>query len=220
MLLHVLPAGRPLSEREDGLALYVIVQVRRLYPALQAAAVFAVADAVRENFCVGTPPEIQIRTELMDRVAEFGSAAHWLYQEDRITELAKGGNVAFRGVVAFCGHVADGDETVECGETAVLKTCLLSGRPRPSVTCAVSFQVLFSSQVLGKTRRDHAAACKISVLLARNVTHRGHGYVMQLLLPAQLRLMHVEREGSGTVPMYITSTVCVKAERKRPRRSR
>ncbi|CAN8071214.1 unnamed protein product, partial [Agarophyton chilense] len=103
-------SGKNVCQIYDLLALRVIVQPKRADDDSEQAACHAVADVIREHYHTiearakdyiarpkrngyrslhltvlspqgSTPLEIQIRSEKMHHVAEFGAAAHWMYKE-------------------------------------------------------------------------------------------------------------------------------------------
>ncbi len=84
----------------------------------------------------GQPFEIQIRTEEMHRVAEFGIAAHWKYKEGRTEE----GNsdlenrlAWLRGVMEWQGDLKDSKEFINALKTELYSHELLVFTPRGKV---------------------------------------------------------------------------------------
>ena len=84
----------------------------------------------------GQPFEIQIRTEEMHRVAEFGIAAHWKYKEGR-TEADKGNfenRLAWlREVMEWQGDLKDSKEFISALKTELYSHELLVFTPRGKV---------------------------------------------------------------------------------------
>ena len=84
----------------------------------------------------GQPFEIQIRTEEMHRVAEFGIAAHWKYKEGRTEEANSDleNRLAWlRGVMEWQGEVKDSREFVNALKTELYSHELLVFTPRGKV---------------------------------------------------------------------------------------
>lgn len=107
-------SGKSLDDIHDLLALRVIVQPRAAGDADEVAACYDVMAAVNEAWSVvesrskdylanpkpngyrslhttvrslsGTPLEVQVRTEKMHVLAEYGQAAHWIYKETGSSE--------------------------------------------------------------------------------------------------------------------------------------
>lgn len=103
-------SGKKVYEIYDLLALRVIVQPKKADDASENAACYAIAQAIERHYETfgsrakdyiatpkrngyrsvhmtvlpqggSTPLEIQIRSEKMNHVAEFGAAAHWIYKD-------------------------------------------------------------------------------------------------------------------------------------------
>lgn len=103
-------SGKKVYEIYDLLALRVIVQPKKADAEAEHAACYAIADVIKRHFETfdsrdkdyidspkrngyrsvhmtvlphggSTPLEIQIRSEKMHHVAEFGAAAHWIYKQ-------------------------------------------------------------------------------------------------------------------------------------------
>ncbi len=84
----------------------------------------------------GQPFEIQIRTEEMHRVAEFGIAAHWKYKEGRTEEANSDleNRLAWlRGVMEWQGDLKDSKEFINALKTELYSHELLVFTPRGKV---------------------------------------------------------------------------------------
>ena len=84
----------------------------------------------------GQPFEIQIRTEEMHRIAEFGIAAHWKYKEGRTEEAnseLENRLAWLRGVMEWQGEVKDSREFVDALKTELYSHELLVFTPRGKV---------------------------------------------------------------------------------------
>jgi GTP pyrophosphokinase len=85
----------------------------------------------------GQPFEIQIRTEEMHRIAEFGIAAHWKYKEGKTEEEEKNdfeSRLAWlRGVMEWEGDLKDSREFIDALKTELYSHELLVFTPRGKV---------------------------------------------------------------------------------------
>ena len=84
----------------------------------------------------GQPVEIQIRTEEMHRVAEFGIAAHWKYKEGKTEEAATNfeNRLAWlREVMEWQGDLKDSKEFISALKTELYSHELLVFTPRGKV---------------------------------------------------------------------------------------
>ena len=85
----------------------------------------------------GQPFEIQIRTEEMHRIAEFGIAAHWKYKEGKTEEEEKNdfeSRLAWlRGVMEWEGELKDSREFIDALKTELYSHELLVFTPRGKV---------------------------------------------------------------------------------------
>ncbi|MBQ8322652.1 MAG: bifunctional (p)ppGpp synthetase/guanosine-3',5'-bis(diphosphate) 3'-pyrophosphohydrolase [Clostridia bacterium] len=83
----------------------------------------------------GQPFEIQIRTEEMHRIAEFGIAAHWKYKEGRTAEDGNFENrlTWLREVMEWQGDLKDSKEFIDALKTELYSHELLVFTPRGKV---------------------------------------------------------------------------------------
>ncbi len=84
----------------------------------------------------GQPFEIQIRTEEMHRIAEFGIAAHWKYKEGRTEEADKNFEnrlTWLREVMEWQGDLKDSREFIDALKTELYSHELLVFTPRGKV---------------------------------------------------------------------------------------
>ena len=85
----------------------------------------------------GQPFEIQIRTEEMHRIAEFGIAAHWKYKEGKTEEEERNdfeSRLAWlRGVMEWEGDLKDSKEFIDALKTELYSHELLVFTPRGKV---------------------------------------------------------------------------------------
>lgn len=129
---------KKVHEIYDLLALRVVIQPKRADEASEIAVCYAVADAIKRHYETfesrakdyiaspkrngyrsvhltvvprggSTPLEIQIRTQKMHHVAEFGAAAHWIYKENSASEEA------LYAEEASSGSIDDGKASSERG---------------------------------------------------------------------------------------------------------
>ncbi len=85
----------------------------------------------------GQPFEIQIRTQAMHRIAEFGIAAHWKYKEGKTGEDAEGSLESrlawLREVMEWQGDLKDSKEFISALKTELYSHELLVFTPRGKV---------------------------------------------------------------------------------------
>ena len=83
----------------------------------------------------GQPFEIQIRTEEMHKVAEFGIAAHWKYKEGTTAENGELENRLdwLRGVMEWQGDLKDSKEFIDALKTELYSHDLLVFTPRGKI---------------------------------------------------------------------------------------
>ena len=106
----------------------------------------------------GQPVEIQIRTEEMHRIAEFGIAAHWKYKEGRSDEA----NTSFENKLAWVkrvmewqGEMKGSQEFVDALKTELYSHELLVFTPRGKViSLPQADQQALESGILIRNQRD------------------------------------------------------------------
>lgn len=144
-------SGRKVHEIYDLLALRVVIQPKKADEASEVAACYAVADAIKKHYETfesrakdyitspkrngyrslhltvvprggTTPLEIQIRTQKMHHVAEFGAAAHWIYKEGSASGEAlhaeEVDSLSLNNDKASLQHVANDTDSVYNASTA------------------------------------------------------------------------------------------------------
>lgn len=148
-------SGKSLDDIHDLLALRVIVQPRAAGDADEMAACYDVMAAVNDAWSVvesrskdylanpkpngyrslhttvrtssGTPLEVQVRTEKMHVLAEYGQAAHWIYKETGSSDPTSSSS----------GDSSDRQPLCTTAEQRVLGIPRSSSLPRPAASAPV-----------------------------------------------------------------------------------
>ena len=133
----------------------------------------------------GQPFEIQIRTEEMHRIAEFGIAAHWKYKEGRVDES----NSAFedklawlRRVMEWQGEIKDSQEFVDALKTELYSHELLVFTPRgkvislPPEATPVDFAYAIHSEV-----GNHCTGARVNSKIVPLTTKLEVGDVVEII---------------------------------------
>lgn len=91
---------------------YIAIPKENLYQSLHTAVIFA----------DGLPLEVQIRTQEMHRVSEYGIAAHWRYKEGSRRDVSFDNKIAWlRQLMEWRRDIADAQEFVESLKTDIFR---------------------------------------------------------------------------------------------------
>jgi GTP pyrophosphokinase len=103
---------------------YIAMPKENLYQSLHTAV-----------FCLdGLPLEVQIRTEAMHRVAEFGIAAHWRYKEGGKRDVSFDAKLAWlRQLMEWRKDIADAQEFVESLKTDIFQDQVFVFTPKGDI---------------------------------------------------------------------------------------
>ncbi len=132
----------------------------------------------------GQPFEIQIRTEEMHKVAEFGIAAHWKYKEGKTGENSDFENrlAWLRGVMEWQGDLKDSKEFIDALKTELYSHDLLVFTPRgkiislaPSST-PIDFAYAIHSQV-----GNHCTGARVNSKIVPLTTTLQNGDVVEII---------------------------------------
>ncbi len=133
----------------------------------------------------GQPVEIQIRTEEMHRVAEFGIAAHWKYKEGKTEEEANNfeNRLAWlREVMEWQGDLKDSKEFISALKTELYSHELLVFTPRgkvislPPEATPVDFAYAIHSEV-----GNHCTGARVNSKIVPLTTRLEVGDVVEII---------------------------------------
>ena len=132
----------------------------------------------------GQPFEIQIRTEEMHKIAEFGIAAHWKYKEGRTAENGNFENrlTWLREVMEWQGDLKDSREFIDALKTELYSHELLVFTPRgkvislPPAATPVDFAYAIHSEV-----GNHCTGARVNSKIVPLTTTLEVGDVVEII---------------------------------------
>jgi GTP pyrophosphokinase len=128
---------------------YIAIPKENLYQSLHTAVIFA----------DGLPLEVQIRTQEMHRISEYGIAAHWRYKEGGKRDISFDNKIAWlRQLMEWRRDIADAQEFVESLKTDIFRDQVYVFTPKgdivdlPAGSTPVDFAYRIHSDVGNRCR--------------------------------------------------------------------